>query len=129
MAIKMDLTSFRHLFLSTDFQDLHQDQSIFDNNSCTFYYDESNNIRKLWLKDNSFNAPIDCDFVLGGVMHFGEGSTANIDILKRELRLQKTSKELKFKHVCKSSTFLDCLNDDKVICFLEWLLDLIRPPI
>lgn len=119
----MDLTLFRHLLLSTYFQDLHQDLSIFDNKSCTFYYDESNNIRKLWLKDNNFNAPIDCDFVLGGVMHFGEEPSADIDILKRELRLQKTSKELKFKHICKSPTFLDCLNNDKVICFLEWLLD------
>lgn len=123
MPEKTDLSISREFLYSSDFQDLSKDLAIFDNQPCTFYYDESNNARKLWLKDTDFNAPIDSDFVLGGVMHFGEKSSADIDTLKRGLRLQETAKELKFKHICKSATFLECLSSDKVTYFLEWLLD------
>lgn len=124
MSNKMDLGLFRILVLSDDFQDISCEFEKFDNESCTFYYDESNNIRKLWLNENDFNAPIDSDFVLGGVMHFGEKSTADVDTLKRELRLQKSAKEIKFKHISGGAkSFLDCLNEDKVLLFFQWLND------
>ena len=123
MSKKMDLSYFRELLYSSDLRDLRKDLTIFDNQPCTFYYDESNNFRKLSLKDTDFNAPIDSDFVLGGVMHFGEKSSADITALIKGLNLQKTTKELKRKYLGETSTFLECLNSNKVICFLEWLID------
>ena len=123
MDNKMDLGMFRKLVLSDSFQDISSDFKKFDTQKCTFYYDESNNIRKLWLNDNDFNAPVDSDFVLGGVMHFGDEHSADVDMLKNNLRLQKTAKEIKFKHICKAKTFLECLNEDKVLRFLQWLYD------
>ena len=123
MAKKMDLSIFRLLLMSDDFQDISNDLKVFDNRKCTFYYDESNNIRKLWLDENDFNAPTDSDFVLGGVMYFGDKSTANVDSLKTKLRLQKSAKEMKFKHISKAKSFLECLNEEKVLFFLQWLYD------
>lgn len=119
----MDLSIFRLLLMSDDFQDISNELKVFDNRKCTFYYDESNNIRKLWLDENDFNAPIDSDFVLGGVMYFGDKSTADVDSLKTKLRLQKSAKEMKFKHISKATSFLECLNEEKVLFFLQWLYD------
>lgn len=119
----MDLSIFRLLLMSDDFQDISNELKVFDNRKCTFYYDESNNIRKLWLDENDFNAPIDSDFVLGGVMYFGDKSTADVDSLKTKLRLQKSAKEMKFKHISKAKSFLECLNEEKVLFFLQWLYD------
>lgn len=123
MDNKMDLGMFRELVLSDTFQDISSDLEKFDTKNCTFYYDESNNIRKLWLNDTDFNAPMDNDFVLGGVMHFGDKTSADVDMLKSKLRLQKSAKEIKFKHISKAKTFLECLNEDKVLYFLQWIND------
>lgn len=49
MADKMDIGLFRSMVLSNEFQDISNDFAKFDTQKCTFYYDESNNIRKLWL--------------------------------------------------------------------------------
>lgn len=121
MSSKMDLGLFRQLVMADTFQDISSELKIFDNQNCTFYYDESNNIRKLWLDENDFNAPVDSDFVLGGVMHFGNTTTADVDALKNNLRLQKSAKEIKFKHISKANSFLECLNEPKVLIFLQWL--------
>lgn len=123
MSNKMDLSLFRHLLISDTFQDISSELKVFDKQKCTFYYDESNNIRKLWLSEDDFNAPIDSDFVLGGVMHFGDKSMADVDSLKSQLRLQKSAKEMKFKHISKANAFLECLNEKKVLFFLQWLYD------
>jgi len=110
MSNKMDLSLFRHLLISDTFQDISSELKVFDKQKCTFYYDESNNIRKLWLSEDDFNAPIDSDFVLGGVMHFGDKSMADVDSLKSQLRLQKSAKEMKFKPISKANAFLECLD-------------------
>ena len=68
MSNRINLESFRQFMLSDEFEDISSDLKKFDKNNCNFYYDESNNIRKLWLDVDDFNAPIDSDFVLGGVM-------------------------------------------------------------
>lgn len=121
--MKMDLSSFRSFLMDDSFQDISNELKLFDNRKCTFYYDESNNIRKLCLGKDDFNAPIDKDFVLGGVMHLEDESKADIDTLKSKIRLQKSAKELKFKHITKANTFLKCLNEEKVLFFLQWLYD------
>lgn len=119
----MDLDISRSMLLSDEFKNISGELSKFDNQKCFFYYDESNNIRKLWLDENDFNAQIDRDFVLGGVMHFGESCTADVTVLKNTLQIQKSAKEMKFKHISKGKDFLECLSEDKVMVFLQWLLE------
>lgn len=119
--MEIDLSLFRQMVLSDSFEDLSAELKIFDNQDCCFYYDESNNTRKLWLAENDFNAPVDSDFVLGGVMHFDKTCKADVDALKKELRLQKSAKEIKFKHISKGKTFVECLSEQKVGLFLQWL--------
>lgn len=94
-----------------------------ENYSCKFFYDETNNNRKLWLKELDFNSPINEDFVIGGVMHFGETTNADVEKLKQIIKLQKNSKELKCRHVAGRNGFLDCLRSKKVYSFLKWLYD------
>lgn len=118
-----DLSIFREMMLSNEFEEISSDLNIFINTNCHFYYDESNNIRKLWLKENDFNAPVDRDFVLGGVMHLTNHCSADVIELKKQLRLQSSAKELKFKHVSTSKQFLDCLSESKVHIFLQWLFN------
>ena len=38
MAKKMDLSIFRLLLMSDDFQDISNELKVFDNRKCTFYY-------------------------------------------------------------------------------------------
>jgi len=121
MENRFDLSMFRQLMLSDEFEDISSDLKKFDKRCCYFYYDESNNIRKLWLDKDDFNAPINSDFVLGGVMHIDQPQNANVDKLKNQLCLPKSAKELKFKHISKSKNFLGCLSESKVKIFLEWL--------
>lgn len=121
MDNKIDLSVFSLMMLSDSFEDISSDLNKFNKHDCFFYYDESNNIRKLWLSEDDFNAPIDSDFVLGGVMHIGQLQNADFDELKEQLRLQKSVKELKFKHISKSKDFLGCMSEPKVILLLQWL--------
>lgn len=121
MSNKMDLSIFRKMMLSNTFEDISNEVKKFDNCNYHFYYDESNNIRKLWLRENDFNASVDSDFVLGGIMHINQQHKANVDELKNQLHLQKSAQELKFKHISTSKDFLDCLSEPKVQLFLKWL--------
>jgi len=121
MDNRIDLNMFRQIMLSDEFEDISRDLNKFDKHDCHFYYDESNNIRKLWLDEDDFNAPVDCDFVLGGVMHINQPQNANINELKNQLRLPISAKELKFKYIRKSKDFLGCLSEPKVKLFLQWL--------
>jgi hypothetical protein len=123
MSNKIDLDLFRLMLLSDTFEDISDELSKFDSQKCFFYYDESNNIRKLWSDENDFNAPTDSDFVLGGVMHFGESCNADVKGLKEKLKLQKSANEMKFKHISKGKDFLECLSEDKVAIFLQWLIE------
>ena len=95
MRQKLELDVFRKNLLSDDFEDLRADLEKFDNQNCTFYYDESNNIRKLWMRDDDFNASANKDFVLGGVMLFGEREDIDVLNLKAKLKLQKNILEIK----------------------------------
>lgn len=86
----------------------------------TFYYDETNNIRKFYVKESGFNSPFTANFVLGGIVH--EGTPPDIKPLFDKLNLQKTIKEVKLKHIAKGE-FLDCLKSEKLTCFLKYLLN------
>lgn len=60
-----------------------------------FYYDETNNIRKLHLTEDGSNAEFK-NFVLGGIVHHADKSLGDTDSLIKSLVLQKSAKEIKF---------------------------------
>lgn len=86
----------------------------------TFYYDETNNIRKFSVKETDFNNSFTANFVLGGIVD--EGILLNIQPLIDSFKLQKNVKEVKFKHVAKGG-FLDCLKSEKLKLFLQFVYD------
>lgn len=85
-----------------------------------FYFDETNNVRKLYLTSDGMNIRRPEIFVLGGIVHLGDPRPINIAKLRTELRLQANAKELKLKHLGQGG-FLDLLASSKVETFLEWL--------
>lgn len=89
-----------------------------------FYYDESNNFRKFRIKEkvNRLNAPINSNFVLGGVVHEKDAIDFDYYKLVEELNLQKTVEEIKFKNIAKGD-FIQCLKSDKLKVFLDWLIE------
>ena len=88
----------------------------------TFYYDESNNIRKLHLTNVGLNVEKNCNFVLAGILHKGCSHDANFESLKTSLHLQKTTTEIKLKHIGKG-TFEKILASKKLNNLLSWLLE------
>lgn len=88
--------------------------------SFTFYYDETNNIRKFYVRKTGFNYSFDANFVLGGLVY--EGTQPDIESLFDKLNLQNNIKDVKLKHIAKGE-FLDCLKSEKLNCFLQYLLE------
>lgn len=88
--------------------------------SFTFYYDETNNIRKFYVRENDFNFSFNSNFVLGGLVY--EGTRPDIKPLFDRLNLQKNIAEVKLRHIAKGE-FLDCLKSEKLNIFLRYLLD------
>ncbi|MEO9868830.1 DUF3800 domain-containing protein [Ekhidna sp.] len=87
----------------------------------TFFYDETNNIRRFYLKHDGFNVTNDTNFVIGGVLLEGVESTKiDTSTLFNGLNLQKSSNELKLKHLAKGD-FVNCLKYDRLNYFLKWL--------
>ncbi len=88
--------------------------------SFTFYYDETNNIRKFCVRETGFNSSFNSNFILGGLVY--EGSQPDINPLFDRLKLQKNIAEVKLKHIAKGE-FLDCLKSEKLNIFLKSLLE------
>ncbi|WP_405198850.1 DUF3800 domain-containing protein [Christiangramia sp. LLG6405-1] len=85
-----------------------------------FFYDESNNPRKLYTRETDFNTSITGSFVLGGIVD--NGIVFNFEELWNSLQLQKNTKELKFKHLA-SGDFINCLKSRKLNIFLKFIDD------
>ncbi|MCZ6104189.1 DUF3800 domain-containing protein [Campylobacter ureolyticus] len=86
-----------------------------------FYYDETNNIRKLWFKNkNKLNNNIYKNFVLGGIVILEEKQKLDFNSLKISINLNKNAQEFKLKHIGKGD-FLDILRSRKLINFLNWM--------
>lgn len=86
----------------------------------SFYYDETNNVRKLHLTPDGMNIrQTDC-FVLGGVVHRGPPRPIDLLGLRNLLRLDPSMKEIKLKYLG-SGDFLNLIASDKIALFLEWL--------
>jgi hypothetical protein len=86
----------------------------------TFYYDETNNIKKFYVRENDFNYSFTSNFVLGGLVHVGQ--PPNVQPLIDSFNLQKTAKEIKFKHIAYGD-FLECLKSEKLRLFLQFIKD------
>lgn len=85
-----------------------------------FYYDETNNIRKLHLTENGANAEFK-NFVLGGIVHPLTSKIAKTESLIESLVLQKSATEIKFNQLATGS-FLGVLNSKKITTLLRWLI-------
>jgi hypothetical protein len=86
----------------------------------TFYYDETNNVRRLHVTAGGFNVREPLCFVLGGVVHRGSPRALDVAALKATVRLQVSAKELKLAHLGKGG-FLDLLKAWRVEAYLDWL--------
>ena len=85
-----------------------------------FYHDETNNIKKLRVGSEGFNVAEPSIFVLGGVVHAGAPRQFDIGSLRSEMRIQKSTDELKLKHVAKGD-FLELLTSEKLSILLRWI--------
>lgn len=86
-----------------------------------FYYDETNNYRKVHLKEGKLNIEEDGDFALGGIV-VDRGIVFDLADLYKQIRLDKSANEMKFKHVARGN-FLEILNSKKLKSILEFLLN------
>lgn len=84
----------------------------------TFYYDETNNIRKFYVRESDFNSAFTDNFVLGGLVH--EGSAPDVQPLIDSFKLQKSVKEVKFKYITKGG-LINCLGSQKLKLFLKYI--------
>jgi len=95
--------------------------------SYTFFYDETNNIRRLILRNQSTNIKLeelDNNFILGGVVYEDDTklTSKEFEKLKQDLKIDKNNNEVKFKHIAKGG-FLDTLKSRKLKTFLSWILE------
>lgn len=87
-----------------------------------FYYDETNNIRKLHLRDDGQpNNREMKNFILGGIAHRALTPLPDAASLRQALRIQVSAPEIKFDLVAKGD-YLDVLRSRKLKIFLEFLL-------
>ncbi|MBU3196517.1 DUF3800 domain-containing protein [Clostridium algidicarnis] len=87
-----------------------------------FYYDESNNFRKFRIREGGLNAPIESNFVLGGVVHEENAIDFDYYKLKDNLILQENVAEIKLKNIARGN-FIQCLESNRLTKFFEWLLE------
>ncbi|MGX0959538.1 hypothetical protein AB7M18_005666 [Pseudomonas viridiflava] len=85
-----------------------------------FFYDETNNIRKFWIRDDGFNEEPK-NFILGGIVHRKLDPLIGLDELVKSLHIQKSAKEIKFNQLATGS-YLGVLNSKKIRTLLEWLI-------
>lgn len=113
VPVKIDVNELRKPFIEQ-----HRLNNVDD--VYTFFYDESNNFRKLYMTEEGFNIEKCDNFVLSGIALKGQVTDINYDELFDNLKLQKNVKEIKTKHLGKGC-FLEFLNESKVEIFLSWL--------
>lgn len=93
---------------------------------CHFYYDESNNCRKFWVRPNKnnwekeFNVNPYEDFVLAGVVT-KQDLEVSFDELVCLLRLQKNVTEIKFKNQFSKGDFLGCMSKKRIGYLFQWI--------
>ncbi|PPK41812.1 hypothetical protein B0G57_12577 [Trinickia symbiotica] len=86
----------------------------------TFYYDETNNIRRFYLTDDGTNVAEHRNFVLGGIALEEGRALPDIAALRAELRMQASAPEIKFAHIARGD-FEQVLPSKKLRTVLSWL--------
>jgi hypothetical protein len=88
----------------------------------TFYYDETNNIRKFYLTEHGTNVAEHKNFVLGGIV-LPEGQTLpDITPLRAKLQMPSNASEIKCTHVAKGD-FEQTLASKKLEIVLSWIVE------
>lgn len=90
-----------------------------DTEESDFYYDETNNYRKVRLHAGGMNFEGDGDFFLGGIV-LSRAQSLDLDGLKQEIRLNRTAHEMKFKHVA-SGNVISVISSKKLRAVLSFL--------
>ncbi|WP_353334285.1 DUF3800 domain-containing protein [Bacteroides sedimenti] len=88
----------------------------------TFYYDETDNVRKYYLKETGINEQIDRHFVLGGIMLKEDINPPDVKELREKLRIPEELEEIKSKHVYNGDIF-KVLDKREINPFLNWILN------
>jgi hypothetical protein len=101
------------------YKELHGENNITGN----FYYDETNNFRKLKLTDKGLNNDIEkSNFVLGGLCSIDGVSNIDTTSLLENLKKQKKMTEYKFTYFSyKQTSFEDLLNSKRLNKFMNWV--------
>ena len=112
--------------------------------SVNLYFDETNNLRKLFLRRDGFNAAIEKPFVLGGVW---AKDGRNFSDLKKALNIQAGCKDIKYRHIAHGNfdqqlssrrlkNFFGYLKNSNAgihFCLIDYfyftLVDIIEPPL
>ena len=95
------------------------------NGAFTFFYDESINVRKFRIKsEDTYNNPIDQDFVLGGLMIKAsqQKELPEINMLIKCLNLQSSMNEIKCEHIVGKVDFLNALKSQRLKEVLSWIV-------
>lgn len=92
----------------------------------TFYYDESNNSGKFWLKPDKngvsvFNTDIDENFIIAGIVCADREKDIDKDVLWSRLGLSHQVQELKFSKQFSEGEFLKTIAKKRVLDFFQWL--------
>ncbi|MGN4069923.1 DUF3800 domain-containing protein [Burkholderia gladioli] len=88
----------------------------------TFYYDETNNIRRFYLTDSGTNVAEHKNFVLGGIALEEGRPLPDLAPLRAKLRMQDNAPEIKFAHVAKGD-FEQILASQKLRTVLSWIVE------
>lgn len=111
----MDVDEYRNIV--SEFLNL----PLFDE-KCSFYYDETGNIRKFRLTENGVNAEegITNDFILGGVLFKGDTPPCDVEKLLDELKIN--SQEIKFKTLSgRGVDIWSAIRKKPIQQYLSWL--------
>lgn len=118
----MDYTKLRKTAIDFACAKCSIDPKCFDLKN-TFYYDETDNIKKFRIRESGFNVASDCHFVLGGV-------TTECNITFEELKnvwgFQNDNDILEIKSTNKSvfkGSFADILKSSKLSSFIQLLIE------
>ena len=86
----------------------------------TFFYDETNNVKKFQFKNGTINVIEEKSFILGGVSY--EGIRPDMTDIFSGIQLDKSATEVKFRHICSKGELLDCLKSSKLSPLLKNIL-------
>ncbi|MFZ6776989.1 DUF3800 domain-containing protein [Undibacterium sp. Ji83W] len=88
----------------------------------TFYYDETNNIRKFYLTNTGANVAEYKNFILGGIVLEEGKSIPDFSSLRSKLGMQLNAPEIKFSHIAKGD-FEQVLSSYKLNIVLSWIIE------